>query len=91
MSTRIAQHRGAGRVIAVDLVPERLQRARAHGVEALDLNDHNGDLLAAVRETTDGRGPVSVIDAVGMEAHGAPIGSSRTKLLARCLTPSRAR
>jgi len=40
MSTRIAQHRGAGRVIAVDLVPERLERARAHGVEALDLNEY---------------------------------------------------
>jgi len=80
MSTRIAQHRGEGRVIAVDLVPERLQRARAHGVEAIDLNDYNGDLLAAVRETTDGRGPASVIDAVGMEAHGAPIGKLAHKI-----------
>src|SRR3954454_14462166 len=33
MSTRVAQHRGAGKVIAIDLVPERLARARAHGVE----------------------------------------------------------
>jgi hypothetical protein len=32
------------------------------------------DLPGAVRELTDGRGPISVIDAVGMEAHGAPIG-----------------
>jgi threonine dehydrogenase-like Zn-dependent dehydrogenase len=74
MSTRIAQHRGAGRVIGVDLVPERLQRARTHGVEVLDLTEHNGDLAGAVREMTGGRGPVSVIDAVGMEAHGAPVG-----------------
>ena len=37
---RVAQHRGAGRVIGVDLVPERLERARAHGVEALDLHEH---------------------------------------------------
>lgn len=37
MSTRIAQHSGAGRVIAIDLVPERLERARSHGVEVLDL------------------------------------------------------
>src|ERR1044072_9297427 len=43
MSTRVAQHRGAGRVIAVDLVPERLERARAHGVEALDLDEYDGD------------------------------------------------
>jgi threonine dehydrogenase-like Zn-dependent dehydrogenase len=75
MATRIAQHRGAGRVLAVDLVPERLERARAHGVEALDLERYdNGDLAEAVREMTDGRGPISVIDAVGMEAHGAPVG-----------------
>jgi threonine dehydrogenase-like Zn-dependent dehydrogenase len=74
MCTRIAQHRGAGRVLAIDLVTERLQRARGHGVEALDLTSYDGDLPDAVREITDGRGPISVIDAVGMEAHGAPIG-----------------
>ncbi len=73
MSCRIAQQRGAGQVLAVDLVPERLERARAHGIEALDLNAHD-DLSAAVRELTGGRGPDSVIDAVGMEAHGSPIG-----------------
>jgi threonine dehydrogenase-like Zn-dependent dehydrogenase len=80
MSARIAQHRGAGRVIGVDLVPERLERARAHGVEALDLTDHDGDLPAVVREMTDGRGPLSVIDAVGMEAHGSPIGKLAHRL-----------
>jgi threonine dehydrogenase-like Zn-dependent dehydrogenase len=74
MATRVAQHRGAGRVLAVDLVPDRLARARAHGVETLDLGAYDGDLPAAVRELTDGRGPASVIDAVGMEAHGAPVG-----------------
>lgn len=73
MATRVAQHLGAGRVIAVDLVPERLARAREHGVETLNLEDHD-DLPSAVREITDGRGPISVIDAVGMEAHGAPVG-----------------
>jgi threonine dehydrogenase-like Zn-dependent dehydrogenase len=72
MSTRVAQHRGAGKVIAVDLVPERLERARRHGVEVLDLEETD-DLAEAVREITDGRGPISVIDAVGMEAHGAPV------------------
>jgi threonine dehydrogenase-like Zn-dependent dehydrogenase len=72
MATRIAQHRGA-RVLAVDLVPERLERSRAHGVETLDLDEYDGDLPTAVREMTDGRGPSAVIDAVGMEAHGAPV------------------
>jgi threonine dehydrogenase-like Zn-dependent dehydrogenase len=79
MSTRIAQHHGA-RVLAVDLVPERLERARAHGVEALDLKQYDGDLPDAVRELTGGRGPISVIDAVGMEAHGAPVGKLAHKI-----------
>ncbi len=73
MATRVAQHRGAGQVIGVDLVPERLERARLHGVETLDIEEHD-DLPAVVREMTGGRGPISVIDAVGMEAHGSPIG-----------------
>jgi threonine dehydrogenase-like Zn-dependent dehydrogenase len=73
MSARIALHRGAGRVIGVDLVPERLERARARGVEALDLNGED-DLVSHVRDLTDGRGPDAVIDAVGMEAHGSPVG-----------------
>jgi threonine dehydrogenase-like Zn-dependent dehydrogenase len=71
MAARIAQHRGAGRVIGLDLVPDRLERARAHGVQALDVTASR-DVVEAVRELTDGRGPDSVIDAVGMEAHGAP-------------------
>jgi threonine dehydrogenase-like Zn-dependent dehydrogenase len=79
MSTRIAQHKGAGLVIGVDLVPERLTRAQSHGVRVLDLEDHE-DLPEAVRELTGGRGPDAVIDAVGMEAHGAPIGRFAHKL-----------
>ncbi|MCX9191658.1 glutathione-dependent formaldehyde dehydrogenase [Carbonactinospora thermoautotrophica] len=73
MSSRIALHRGAGRVIGVDLVPERLERARWNGVEALDLREHD-DIAGTIHELTNGRGPDSVIDAVGMEAHGSPFG-----------------
>jgi threonine dehydrogenase-like Zn-dependent dehydrogenase len=72
MATRIAQQRGVEKVIGVDLVPERLERARAHGVFTADLE--GDDVIAEIREMTDGRGPDAVIDAVGMEAHGAPIG-----------------
>jgi threonine dehydrogenase-like Zn-dependent dehydrogenase len=72
MSARIARHRGAGRVIGVDLVPERLARARLHGTETLDLREHENDLAEVIREMTGGRGPDAVIDAVGMEAHGSP-------------------
>ena len=79
MSCRIAQQRGVEHVMAVDLVPERLDRARAHGVDVFDLNEHD-DLPEAIRSVTDGRGPISVIDAVGMEAHGAPIGKLAQRL-----------
>ena len=68
---RIAQHKGY-RVIGVDLVPERLERVRARGVEVLDLSEHEDDLGDAIRDLTGGRGPDSVLDAVGMEAHGSP-------------------
>ena len=72
MATRVAAHEGK-RVIAVDLVPARLVRARARGVEAIDLLEHEKDLGDVIRDMTDGRGPDSVIDAVGMEAHGTPV------------------
>lgn len=72
MSARIAMARGAGRVIGVDLVPERLGRAFADGMEIVDLEVVD-DAAEAIRELTAGRGADSVIDAVGMEAHGAPL------------------
>jgi threonine dehydrogenase-like Zn-dependent dehydrogenase len=73
MSCRIAQHLGAETVVGIDLVPERLARAAAHGVQTIDLSSTK-QLGDAVRELTGGRGTDGVIDAVGMEAHGAPIG-----------------
>jgi threonine dehydrogenase-like Zn-dependent dehydrogenase len=78
MATRIAQYRGY-RVIGVDLVPERLDRVRARGIEIIDLNDQD-DLPGMIREMTDGRGPDAVIDAVGMEAHGSPAAGVAHKL-----------
>jgi threonine dehydrogenase-like Zn-dependent dehydrogenase len=71
MCCRIAMHHGH-RVIGVDLVPERLARAAARGVETIDLSEHDSDLAEVIRGMTDGRGPNSVIESVGMEAHGAP-------------------
>jgi threonine dehydrogenase-like Zn-dependent dehydrogenase len=73
MSCRIALHQGVERVIGVDLVPERLERARGRGVEVLDLQEQD-DLVETIRDRTGGRGPDAVIDAVGMEAHGSPVG-----------------
>ncbi len=70
MAARIARHRGH-RVIGVDLVPERLEMARRHDIEIIDADDAD-DVPDAVRQLTGGRGTDSVIDAVGMEAHGSP-------------------
>ncbi len=78
MCTRVAKHKGY-RAIGIDLVPERLMRARDNGIEVLDISDHD-DIAASLRELTDGRGPDSVVDAVGMEAHGAPIGEAAQKI-----------
>ncbi|GAB2464383.1 alcohol dehydrogenase catalytic domain-containing protein [Conyzicola lurida] len=67
--TRVATHLGYD-VMAVDPVPERRAMAERHGVETYDLTDQT---IAAIRERTMGRGPDSVVDAVGMEAHGNPV------------------
>ncbi|SDJ15006.1 Threonine dehydrogenase [Lentzea albidocapillata subsp. violacea] len=71
MCARVALHKGAGLVIGIDLVSERLARAEAHGATVIDTRDHD-NIGDAVRALTSGRGADSVIDAVGMEAHGAP-------------------
>src|SRR4051812_14770994 len=72
MACRIAMHQGVENVIGVDLVPERLKRARARGVQVVDLGEHEKDLLEVVQGLTSGRGADSVIDAVGLDAHGSP-------------------
>ena len=61
---------GAGRVIAIDEVPERLELARTHGrAETLDFSE--GDVVDRLIDMTDGRGPDACIDVVGAEAHAA--------------------
>jgi threonine dehydrogenase-like Zn-dependent dehydrogenase len=72
MAARIATHLGYD-VTAVDRVPERLARAGARGIRTVNLADHHDDLGDVIRDLTDGRGTDSVIDAVGMEAHGSPV------------------
>jgi threonine dehydrogenase-like Zn-dependent dehydrogenase len=71
MCARVGLHQGAGQVIGVDLVPERLEMAARHGVVTIDSSQ--GDPAEAIQGLTEGRGADSVIDAVGMEAHGAPV------------------
>jgi threonine dehydrogenase-like Zn-dependent dehydrogenase len=53
----------------VDIVPERLDLARRHGIHAVHAGQLD-DVPAHLADLTEGRGPDSVIDAVGMEAHG---------------------
>jgi threonine dehydrogenase-like Zn-dependent dehydrogenase len=74
-TARIGRHLGAARVIAVDSVPERLEMARRHGIEVLDSNDVD-DVAETLIETTGGRGPDGIVDAVGMEAHDSPLGKA---------------
>jgi threonine dehydrogenase-like Zn-dependent dehydrogenase len=71
MAARIADHLGY-RVIGVDLVPERLARVAERGIHTIDIGRLTSPLGDAIRDLTDGRGTDSVIDAVGMEAHGSP-------------------
>ncbi len=60
---------GAGRVLAIDRVPERLHRAAEKcGAEVIDYERE--DVQDALRFRTGGRGPDVCIDAVGLEAHG---------------------
>ena len=72
MAARIAHHLGYD-VIGVDLVPERLARTAARGIRTVDLGEIDFAVGDAIRSMTDGRGTDSVIDAVGMEAHGSPV------------------
>jgi threonine dehydrogenase-like Zn-dependent dehydrogenase len=78
-AVRIAAHLGAGRVIGVDRVPERLALAQRYGAEPVNLDDVD-DVAATLIEMVDGRGPDATIDAVGMEAHGGRIVAAGQKL-----------
>lgn len=56
----------AGRIIAVDTQPDRLEKARAQGAEVIDFNQE--DPVQMIRELTGGIGVDRVIDAVGVDA-----------------------
>jgi threonine dehydrogenase-like Zn-dependent dehydrogenase len=59
---------GAGRVIAIDGIPERLAMAETGGAVTIN-HDETKNIIGALKEATEGRGPDACIDAVGMEAH----------------------
>ena len=64
---RSAVIKGAGRVIAIDTVPERIALARQAG--ATDIIDYAAeDVMERIKEISDGQGADCVVDCVGMEA-----------------------
>ena len=86
LATRAAFQLGAERVIGADLLPERLQLAGKFGVEAVDLRDVD-DVSSAIMDLTGGRGADSVVDAVGMEAHGNPVSAKVIALVSSLPKP----
>ncbi|MGW4465064.1 zinc-dependent alcohol dehydrogenase [Micromonospora sp. NPDC004704] len=87
MAARSAQLLGAGRVIIIDRLPDRLSVAADRlGVETIDYS--KVDVLDVLREMTGGRGPDACIEAVGMEAHdtGPAYAYDRVKQAARLQT-----
>ncbi len=60
---------GAEKVIAIDTIPERLALARQAGAQVLDYTSE--ELQQQIIDLTNGQGPDAVIEAVGMESHGA--------------------
>jgi len=77
LAARIARHRGI-RTLAVDPVAERRDVALAHGIEVLE-STRPADVAVEVRDLTGGRGADGTLDAVGMEAHGAPVAEAMIK------------
>ena len=79
---RVARALGVEQVFGVDLVPERLALARRSGAETVTWTD-DGAAALEIRERTGGRGTDAVIDAVGTEAHGAPVQELLQKVASR--------
>ncbi len=62
-----AQIKGAARIIVIETVPERVALAREAGAtDIIDLKTE--DVMARIKDITDGQGPDAVVDCVGMEA-----------------------
>jgi threonine dehydrogenase-like Zn-dependent dehydrogenase len=64
---------GAGRVIAIDRLPERLMLARKLGAISVDYAEEDVSVLTALKDLTGGIGPDACIDAVGLEAHSSDL------------------
>ena len=75
MAIRSAYLMGAGKVISIDNIPERLLMASEAGAETINFQEDNEEnLFDQLKDMTQGRGPDACMDAVGMEAHGTSPG-----------------
>jgi threonine dehydrogenase-like Zn-dependent dehydrogenase len=72
MAARGALLNGAGKVLVIDRLPERLSLAEKLGAETINYAEVDS-VQEVLREATGGRGPDSVIEAVGMEAHSTGV------------------
>ncbi|AGS33675.1 hypothetical protein B841_00960 [Corynebacterium maris DSM 45190] len=84
MTARIGKHLGY-QVIATDSVPERRAMAERYGIETLDSSEDG--VAEQLKDLTDGRGPNSVVDAVGMEAHGSPVAGAAQAAVGKLPSP----
>ncbi|MPY16776.1 zinc-dependent alcohol dehydrogenase [Paenibacillus glucanolyticus] len=79
MAQKFAWMKGAKRVIAVDRLPYRLQKAKQmNNVEIYNFEDHD-DMGAYIREITKGGSDI-VIDCVGMDGKKSPLEAIGQKL-----------
>jgi alcohol dehydrogenase len=67
MAMKSARIMGAGKIIAVDILPYRLEKARI-AADVIPINAAEVNPVEAIRELTGGYGADVCIDAVGMEA-----------------------
>jgi glutathione-independent formaldehyde dehydrogenase len=77
--------RGAARVFAVDMQPDRLALAGQFGADAVSFRD--GDPAEQIQEATSGAGADCGVDAVGYQAHD-PAGDERPQLVLDWLVDS---
>jgi threonine dehydrogenase-like Zn-dependent dehydrogenase len=73
---------GAEQVFVIDHVPERLAMAERQGARAIDYEMQ--DVCDTLRAATAGEGPDAVIDAAGMEAHGAACSGTLKQAINGC-------
>jgi threonine dehydrogenase-like Zn-dependent dehydrogenase len=64
---------GAGKVVIIDHIKERLDLAESENENIVAINFDNEDVFERLKDETGGRGPDSCIDCVGLEAHGMTV------------------